>query len=368
MKIKSFKAENFRNIEKCELEFSDGVNLLCGDNAQGKTNAVEGIYVFARGRSFRASEDKEMVKFGEDGFRISITFEDKNGESTLEYACFGRERLRKKNGYKITKAAEMIGDFKAVLFYPDNLDLVKAGPEERRSFLNVAISQCFPEYIRYYSNFKSALDNRNKLLKIASKGMFVDDKELYSWSSYMAEYSAYIYLLRKKYIDLLSKKAKVISEDISCKKEEMSLFYKSDVEGDLDKYEDVKKEYIEIYTRNIEKEKIVGSSLYGPQRDDMIIELCAKSAKSFASQGQQRSCVLSLKLAEGEVIKDLFSEYPVFLFDDVLSELDEGRRKYVLEGAKDKQIIITSCEKDEVQKNAQKLIEVKGGSYVSSYR
>ena len=104
MVIKSFKAENFRNIEKCNLDFSSGVNLLSGDNAQGKTNAIEGIYVFARGKSFRASEDREMVRFGEEGFRISIVFEDKDGEKTLEYACFGRERLRKKNGYKINKA------------------------------------------------------------------------------------------------------------------------------------------------------------------------------------------------------------------------------------------------------------------------
>ena len=196
--------------------------------------------------------------------------------------------------------------------------------------------------------------------------MYVDERELVSWSEYMAECSSFIYLKRKEYIEKLSEKALKVSLDISEGKEEMKLSFKSDIQTDSLSRDEIKREYVRIFTENLEKEKIVGSSLYGPQRDDMIIELCGKSARSFASQGQQRSCVLALKLAEGEVIKDIFSEYPVFLFDDVLSELDERRRKYVLEGAEDKQIIITSCEKDEIQNKAQKIIVVSGGSYVSS--
>ena len=188
MILKRFKAENFRNIECCDISFDSGVNLLYGNNAQGKTNAVEGIYLFARGKSFRASEDKELIKFGADGFRIFIEYEDKKGINTLEYALFGRERRRRKNGYKIDKIKEMLGSFKAVLFYPDDLGLVKDSPEERRAFLNVAISQCYDSYITYYSNYKKALENRNCLLKLSSKGMYVDENELISWSHYMAEY------------------------------------------------------------------------------------------------------------------------------------------------------------------------------------
>ena len=125
MIIKRFRAENFRNIGKCDIEFSPGVNLLYGKNAQGKTNVVEGIYYFSRGKSFRGREDKDLVRFGEEGFRISMEFTDICGDSSLEYAMFGRDRLRKKNGYKISKVTEMLGSFKAVLFYPDNLSLVK---------------------------------------------------------------------------------------------------------------------------------------------------------------------------------------------------------------------------------------------------
>ena len=173
MIIKRFRAENFRNIEKCDIEFADGVNLLHGKNAQGKTNCLEGIYIFSRGKSFRGRDDSELIKFGEEGFRISIEYEDKYGDETLEYALFGKERLRKKNGYKINKITEMVGSFKCVLFYPDNLGLVKGGPDERRNFLNVASSACFPAYMKHYADYKSALENRNCILKFMQKGNII---------------------------------------------------------------------------------------------------------------------------------------------------------------------------------------------------
>ena len=178
MIIKRFKAEGFRNIESCDITFEKGTNLLIGNNAQGKTNAVEAIYTFARGKSFRSSEDRELVGFGKEGFRIYIEYEDKDGANSLEYAFYGRERRRKKNGYILKSAKEMIGSFRAVLFYPDHLGLVKDSPEERRAFLNIAIGQCNPVYINCYSDYKNALENRNCLLKNAQKGLFVDREEL----------------------------------------------------------------------------------------------------------------------------------------------------------------------------------------------
>ena len=363
MIIKRFKAENFRNIESCDIEFCEGVNLLYGNNAQGKTNAIEGIYLFARGKSFRSSEDKELVRFGSDGFRISIEYKDKTGENTLEYNLFGRERRRKKNGYKIEKIKEMIGSFKSVLFYPDDLSLVKDSPEERRSFLNIAISQCYDVYLNYYSNYKKALENRNCLLKNSSKGMYVDENELISWSYYMAEYAAYICLMRKEYIKKLEYYTSSFMKDISSGKENITLFYKSNIEESLYDIERIKEEYKRIFTEEIEREKIVGVTLFGPHRDDLEININEKSARSFASQGQQRSVVLAIKLAEGEVNKDICGEYPVFLFDDVLSELDEKRKKFVLSGIGERQIIITSCEKDIEGINPGKVIEVNSGIY-----
>ena len=367
MIIKRFCAESFRNIEKCNIEFSPGVNLIHGKNAEGKTNAIEGLYIFSRGKSFRAREDKELVSFGKDGFHISIEYQDKNGNESLEYSLFGRERRRKKNGYRISKVTDMIGNFRTVLFFPDDLGLVKMGPDERRSFLNVAISQCYPSYLKFYSDYKSALDNRNSILKNASKGLYYDRRELEAWSFMMAEYASDIYLFRKNYVKKLEYCAKSVMNDISLGKEEISLSYKCDIEDSSDK-EEVKSLYREKLTSNLEREKNVGQSLYGVHRDDLEIIINGKAARYFASQGQQRSAVLSLKLAEGEVSREICGEYPVFLFDDVLSELDEDRRKYILNGNGERQIIITSCESDEMIKYASNVIEVRGGSYVSSYR
>ncbi len=366
MILKRFSAENFRNIEYCNIEFSEGVNLLLGANAQGKTNSVEGINMFAQGRSFRGSEDRDLIRFGQEGFHIRIDYEDKKGEGSLEYSLFGKERLRKKNGYKLDRVAEMIGSFRSVIFYPDNLSMVKDGPEHRRAFLNNAISQCYPEYIKYYTSYKKAMENRNCILKFASKGILIDDNELFSWSESMAEYASYIYLYRKKYIDRISAYAPSIMSEISDGEEILTLEYESDISDKSYDRDVIRKEYFRILTESLDREKLQGVGLFGPHRDDLDIRINGKSARSFASQGQKRSCVLALKLAEGEVSREIFGEYPVFLFDDVLSELDDKRKRYILGENKERQIIITSCDEEIEGIKADKVIRVSGGAYVSS--
>lgn len=368
MIIKKFRAENFRNIEKCDIEFSPGVNLFYGKNAQGKTNVVEAIYYFSRGKSFRGREDKELVMFDKPGFRIRIDYNSNLGDESLEYAVFGKERLRKKNDYKINKVTEMVGSFKAVLFYPDDLGLVKNGPEERRGFLNVAASSCYAPYIKYYSNYKKALENRNFILKMMQKGMPIDINELDSWSDSLAEYASYIYLFREDYVKRLTNYAGKILKDISDGNEELSLLYESSIPSGIEDRNRVKEEYKKVLSTSLDREVAAGVTLFGPHRDDIDIQINGKSARSFASQGQQRSIVLALKLSEGEVIKEICGEYPVFLFDDVLSELDERRKKYLLSEIGERQIIITCCDKNDCIGFTDNEIEVTGGRYVSSYR
>ena len=364
MIIKKLYAKGFRNIENAEIEFSPGANILLGENAEGKTNAIEAIYIFARGKSFRHRDDKELVGFGKEGFRIGIEYSDADGENSLEYAYFGRERRRIKNGYRVSKLTEMLGSFKAVLFFPDDLSLVKAGPEERRSFLNIAISQIYPSYVNIYSSYKFALENRNAILKKASKGEYVDENELFGWSSSLAEYAAFIYLKRVEYVNRLRAYVKKNMLDISDGKEDIEIFYESNIEkGENLTKEEIKALYLEKLTSNTEKEKIVGTTLYGPHRDDIEILINGKEARSYASQGQQRSIVLSVKLGEGEVVREITGEYPVYLFDDVLSELDEKRKGFVLMGLRDKQLIITSCENIEKYIEGARVIRVKGGNY-----
>ena len=169
MNLNKLSLRDFRNYVNLDLEFDAGVNLIVGQNAQGKTNLLEAIGYLGSGKSFRAQRTAEMIRFGAEGFRISIEYETLDGVETLEYACFGRERRRLKNGYRLKSASEMVGSFKSVLFYPDNLGLVKGGPDERRAFLNIAVAQCFPVYLAEYQRYKTALENRNSILKSASK-------------------------------------------------------------------------------------------------------------------------------------------------------------------------------------------------------
>ena len=368
MKINKLKAKNFRNIKECEISFSDGVNVLIGQNAQGKTNAVEAIYFFARGRFFRAQRESEVFYFSSDNFSLEIEYTEQSRENKLSYNTYQKEKKILKNGYKIDRINEMIGSFRAILFSPDDLKLVKDSPEERRAFLNIALSQYDNSYIKYYSLYKKALENRNCILSFSKKGFYTDENELYSWSKSLSEYASYIYMMRKEYIKRLSYYAEGEMNKISDGKEEISLSYKSDIEGDIEDREAAEREYFRIFTSDIEKEKAAGVSLFGVHRDDIEILINKKSARQFASQGQVRSIVLALKMAEGEIIKENFSEYPVYLLDDVLSELDERRRAYILSKRGDGQIIITGCEYLECIGDVDNLIEVSGGRYVSSHR
>ena len=368
MIIKKFSAASFRNIEKCEIEFLPGLNLLHGKNAEGKTSVIEGIYIFSRGKSFRAREDADLIKFGCEGFYTRIDYERSDGDESLEYSLHGKIRQRKKNGYKLGGVSEMIGSFRSVLFYPDNLEIIKGGPEERRSFINIAISQCYPSYIKYYADYKKALENRNCLLKLASKGNYFDINEILAWSESMAEYASYIYLMRRDYIEKIAPHAKRIMLEISSGKEELDIVYEADFTPERTDRSYIKSEYLKVFSENTDKECRAGVTLYGPHRDDIKILINGTDSRLFASQGQQRSAVLSLKLSEGEVIREISGEYPVYLFDDVLSELDEVRKKYVLSSLCDRQIIITSCESDEYKDFMANVIEVSGGKYVSSHR
>ena len=363
MVIKRFCARGFRNIESCDISFSPGVNLLYGKNAQGKTNAIEGIYLFARGKSFRAREDKELLGFGSEGFHLMLEYIDLDGEERVEYSSFGREKRRKKNGYAVKSVKEMIEGFRAVLFSPDDLRMVKDSPDVRRAFLNVAIGQINKIYIDDYARYKVALENRNCLLKNAQKTGYLDINEIESWSHSMAEYAARILIARTQYSKKLELYANSVVSEISGGEENLTVRYDSDIPEEIFDREEIKKEYYRLLTSNIERERAAGVTLYGPHRDDLEIFINGASARSFASQGQQRSVVLALKIAEGEVCREIVGEYPVYLFDDVLSELDEKRKSYVLSRLTDKQIIITSCERDALSTPADLTIEVEGGKY-----
>lgn len=341
MRLETIQIENFRNIGKAQISFSEGVNLWVGDNAQGKTNALEAVYLFARGKSFRRCKEADMVKFGEAGFSLSVSYENAQGKGQMSYTLYNGERSRTKNGYRIGRVSEMIGSLRAVLFFPDHLNLVKGGPEERRTFLDIAISQIYPYYIGAYAAYKHALEERNYLLRMASRSASADYEQIEAWSQTLARYAVPIYRQRRLYVKKLEEYVEKIGEEISAGKDRISLCYHADI-GEVKEGEELSA-YCNLFRENIRREIAAGTTLFGITRDDVNISLNGYNARLYASQGQQRSMVLAMKMGEGEVCRAIGGEYPVFLLDDVLSELDGKRRSFLLDTRGEKQLVITGC-------------------------
>lgn len=331
--------KDFRNIESSSLEFCPGTNIFVGQNAEGKTSAVEGIYLFARGKSFRSQHDTDMIRFDCDYASIDMEFNDTRREHKMRiaYSRDGR-RLCKHNGVDIKKLSEFIGHFRAVIFCPNHLSLVKDGPSVRRSFIDTAISQIQPSYVGLLQKYNSILSQRNALIKNAYFQRDVFDATVEYWSEQLAEAAERISKKRAWYTDMLSEYSNALIGDMTGGREELKISYRS---------QKTKEEYFKELCSNHERELKYGSTLYGVHKDDLDIELLGRDARSFASQGQQRSIALALKLSEGEISRKECGSYPVFLLDDVLSELDNKRREYILSGLKDRQTFITSCNEDD---------------------
>ena len=341
MILKKIELNNFRLCESGDIDFCDCVNLIYGKNASGKTNVLEAIYFFARGKSFRGGKDTDITRFGEKGYSIKIVFDDKHGENILEYRFYDGQRLRLVNGTKVG-VKELIGKFNAVFFCPDHLSIIKASPSERREFLNIAISQLYGEYVLLLSDHKKLTEGKNLLLKSEDE---YDSTLMASYNEKLAEINAKIYIYRKEYVEKLSNSLKNIISEISLGKEEADIYYKSDIDLENESFDDVKKEYEKLLFENEKREKAAKMSLVGIHRDDLQFTINKSDSRQFASQGQQRSLALALKLSEGEIIANDKGDFPVYLFDDVLGELDEDRKKYVLSKTQGRQMIVTACEK-----------------------
>ncbi len=350
MKCNSISFSSFRNIESQSCDFCDGINVLWGKNAQGKSNILEGIYFFARGRSFRGAKEKEMIRFGDSIARLSLEFK-RDGDSyptSLEVTIpqDGRKTL-KRNGAPLSGSKEMIGQFRAVLFCPAHLTLVSGGPALRRSFMDIALSQLYPAYLDSLSRYNRALIQRNSLIKKSQGSKSTFDKAI--WETYgeqLATYGADISVRRSRYMAELSSFVQELFGAMTEGRETPSLAYRSQALTEDEDTEISKEKLFAALMENIDRELIMGSTLYGVHKDDIQVRLNGKDAKIYASQGQQRSLALSMKLAEGEMSKKVSGEYPVFLLDDVLSELDGDRRKFILQNLSDRQLIVTSCEPD----------------------
>ncbi len=361
---------DFRNVEDETIEFSPTVNVLWGMNAQGKSNILEGIYYFARGRSFRGAHDRDLIKqdlpFSTFGVTVEREGEKYPVELSAELPREGKKRLLR-NGAPLSSVSEMIGNLRAVLFCPAHLSVVNGGPAERRSFLDVAISQLDPGYIRDLSVYRAAYAHRAALLRRFSTGAEVADAEWEVWAEHMSDSASRIAAARFEYVGKLARHVASFFEEMTVGAEKPSVSYKSHLlGGDADGYDPAagKRLLFEKLTTNIEREAAAGSTLWGPHKDDVRLALDGSDAKLFASQGQQRSFALAMKLSEGEISREKSGEYPVFLLDDVFSELDANRRKYITNRLLGRQIIVTSCEPSVIPDggDSARFIEIKGGS------
>ena len=370
MYCKKVSLTNFRNISECSLEFCDGINILAGENAQGKTNLLEAIFYASVGRSFRASSSNEMISFGKKTATVSIDYQSDKKEraDNITVQLFSdKKKTVEKNHLRVERLSDIVGSFRSVLFCPEHLSLIKDGPLERRTYLDIAISRINSKYIRSLQRYSYFLKQRNALIKSAVANREVFDATVDLWSEQLAAEASEISFYRVEFLKRVSKIVSTCFEDMTGKKESVEIIYRGSASLDAEDYLDrdtVKQKYISLLASAHDREIFVGSTLWGIHKDDIEIKINGKNARSFASQGQQRSLALALKLAEGEICKEEFGDYPVFLFDDVLSELDDTRRDYMIRFAKGKQVIITTCEMKVVEGlDADKKILVVNGTY-----
>lgn len=394
MRVKTLKLKNFRNYEEALLEAVPGDNLLVGPNAQGKTNLLEALYLMSCARSHRTGKDPELIRHGADFYRLELVFDGKRGEDqelvlfyqdvtlgddkALIQSLSPAQRKRREiyyQGVKLDRIADLFGLFHAVIFAPEDLMLVKGAPAERRRFLDLLLSKISPDYFNDLASFQRILSERNQLLKklrdkqkqerktgfdppeteeaeLTLYNIQLEDPlvvQLDLWTERLADYGASLIHHRVQAIAELQDFAAVALDTLSASKEELQLSYDSfdhfTTEMTVEEISDL---YLKRLKRHEQDDIFRGSTSYGPQRDDLLIEVNGLPAKVYASQGQQRSLALALKIAELHLIEKRTEEKPILLLDDVMSELDPQRRERLFKAISSEQVFLTCADQDQI--------------------
>lgn len=332
MIIKSIELTNFRNYESLSLEFDKGTNILYGDNAQGKTNVLEAIYLSSITKSHKGSKDQDIIRFGESEAHLR-TYLEKDGD-TYKVDMHLRKSGSKViavNGQKLKKAAGLLGLLNVVFFSPEDLSIIKNGPSERRRFIDMELCQLDSFYLYNLNNYNKIVNQRNKLLKDIYTNYSLKET-LDIWDSQLISYGSKIIERRIAFINQLNEIIYDIHKKLSGDKEEILIKYEPNV---------LIEEFESKLKQNQEKDIKLKMTTVGPHRDDICIDVNGIDIRKFGSQGQQRTAALSLKLSEIELVKKITKDTPVLLLDDVLSELDSNRHKYLLDSIGNIQTIIT---------------------------
>ena len=368
MIIRKIELAEFRNYERQSIAAEPGINVFYGDNAQGKTNILEAVYLCACARSHRTARDVDLIRHSADRYAVQLDFVNQNGsedEIEIEYldSVTGdpqrtrSQRIVRLNGLRLERISELMGLFHAVIFAPEDLMLVKEGPSTRRRYLDLLISQVRPSYFSNLQQFSRYLLQRNRLLKqLREKRSFgqtnLDEQSrmhLDVWNQSLAEQAAGLIEQRIIYTRRIGELAGQAQEKISSGKEKLFIKYRTvpGLKPDFTKKQ-IKDYYLEKLNTSLQEDLDKGTTNHGPHRDDLELSLDGEGLKPFASQGQQRSAVLSLKLAELAILRQDTGEAPVLLLDDVMSELDESRRIRLLENINDSQVFVTCTDAQQV--------------------
>ena len=354
MRIKKLKVENFRNLENLDIEFSEGVNIIYGNNAQGKTNIIESIYIFSFGKSFRANKDIELLKFDKEYFlsNIKIVKKDRELEMDFGFDKISNKKMIKVNGVIQKKISDIIGKLNVVVFKPEDIKIVTDSPSIRRKYIDYLISSISKSYLENITKYKKVMEERNNLLKeikLRLKGSKnldeTDSNFLDVYDKLLSKLNCEIYNERKRVIEKLNDYIYGIHLKLTenyINNEKLHIKYVSNVEEDIQK---MYNNLIKSRLNDINK----GYTSFGIHRDDYIISINSLDVSIYGSQGQKKSSIISLKLSELKVIEEVIGEKPVLLLDDYMSELDERRRLKFLDIIEDIQIIITTTHKISIE-------------------
>lgn len=362
MFVENLTLKNFRNYDAESFSFFDGVNVIVGRNAQGKTNCAEAAFLLATGFSPRVTKDKQVVKYGCNQAEISAEAISSYGKVGVKMTFFAHDKKKMTvNGVEIKRVADLMGNVFAVFFNPDELKLIKESPDDRRRFMDVSISQRSKGYYNSLLRYKKIVAQRNNLLKEEDQDLILDTLPV--WDEQLSFYAADIIFERNLFCERLLPLASAAHSYLTDGAEELKIEYTGKYKGDRS---NIQKEYFDHISENYTRDIAVGYTLSGPHRDDLKISINGEDVRAFSSQGQQRTAAISLKLAELEIFKEKFGEYPLLILDDALSELDFGRQKKLLKKLDGVQTLITCTGVDERVFNEieYKRFEIEGGKII----
>lgn len=364
MFVNNLVLENYRNYAAAQVEFSEGINVVIGDNGQGKTNILESIHFLTAARSFRTSHDRELISFGKPFAKIKAGIYSQQRQQTMEIILprSGKKQIYV-NAVKQQKLSDIAGKVMTVLFCPEDLFLVKSGPSIRRRLMDTAICQLRPKYAIYLARFNRALEQKTTILKEHRQNPALLDV-LDDFSAALAQNSAHLIFYRASFVRMLNIHASKIYGELSGGREELALTYKTvstvqnPLSSPLEIYQDITLRQQSLRQAEIDS----AQCLTGAHRDDIIIDIKGVSARSYGSQGQNRSAALSVKLAERDIFFEESGQTPILLLDDVLSELDANRQDFVLNRIQSGQVLITCCEDRRIAKRTgAKILHVSQG-------